>query len=297
MKLIIETWKRFIMKEAGDEPPRKPGWMQDPVRIPDGSGYIPKSVEETAEQFHTRKTAEAAQRASGLPEDTPADRLRRAMQQGEQQAALEASKTGGEVDRIRRAMRGDVLEPIERAAIEEIKKGKKAANSNVLEKAGIDPGSGKPRMGPLGVAYVSWLATEVVDAGFGDYLKQAIGTATGNERWKNIETKSFYKIPLEMQLRVLEEFTVLAEMPGKVDDFLTASFYKHLGQPPKSAGLESLKSPAFQAGAEEQFLGSQEAAERMARLSGFEPTGQTYVPRGKAGATVFAEPTTPGSEE
>jgi hypothetical protein len=291
MKLIIEAWKKFMMKESTH---REIG----PRRIfSPGETSLEKSVEETAEQFRQRKAAEAAQKAASLPEETPVDRLRRAMQQGDQQAALEASQTSRQVDRLRRAMSGESLESIEREAIEEIKKGKKAANSNVLEKAGIDPNSGKPRMGPLGAAYVSWLATEVIDAGFGDYLKKAIGTATGNERWKNIETKSFYEIPLEMQQRVLEEFTVLAEMPGEVDDFLTAAFYKHLGQPPKSAGLENLKSPPFQTGAQEQFLGSQEAAERMARLSGFEPTGQTYVPRGTAGTTVFAEPKPPGTEE
>ena len=292
MKLIIEAWKKFMMKESTH---REVG----PRRIySPGQISYEKSVEETAEQFRQRKAAEAAQKAAGLPEDTPADRLRRAMQQGDQQAALEASKTGGDVDRIRRAMSGkSPLEPEVIEAIEEIKKGKKAANSNVLEKAGIDPNSGRPRMGPLGAAYLAWLATEVIGAGFGDHLKKAIGSVTGNENWRDIKTKSFYEIPLKMQQRVWEEFTVLAEMPGEVDDLLTASFYKHLGQPPKSAGLESLKSPPFQAGAQEQFLGSQKAAERMAKLSGFEPTGQTYVPRGKAGTTVFAKPRLPGTEE
>jgi hypothetical protein len=476
MKLIFENWKKFIMKEASDDPPRRPGWMQDPVRIPGpGSEHTPKSVEETAKQFHQRKAAErlqgiarriepvmmelagplhyaefsekftrirtladfeslleqimkartpgfmqtvnpeglaAIQRALGNADElqkmyaamasgalTPAEigaigaydlgpsssefatkgraampgdgKTGRAAPEGvtsygaaervktiernelmaklvelrktnagatfeDARAAIEAerglagveaaaSQTDTAVDRLRRAMQeGNAIEK----AMDEVKKGKGAANDNVLREGGIDPVTGKPRMGVLAAAYFAWLGTEVVKAGFDDYFKKAIGHVTGNEEWKNIETKSFYEIPLEMQERVWHEFAAIAYMPVHIGDYLTATFYKNLGQPPADAGLARLApqtpwgatggdlrggrpigphqpaprqpwtpetvamSPNFQAGAEEAFLGSEEAARRWAKLAGFEPT-ETHVPRGKAGTTVYGTPRPP----
>ena len=116
-------------------------------------------------------------------------------------------------------------------------------------------------------------------------------------------------------------------MPGEVDDYLTATFYKNLGQPPADAGLAKFtpqgperitggdlrggrpmgthqpgprhrepwtpettaSSQAFRLGAEEALLGSEEAAQRWAKLAGFEPT-KTYMPPGKAGTTVYGKP-------
>ena len=278
-----------------------------------------ETPEFTKEEIEAAQRRAAARKAKGKPESPGPRRIGPPL---EGKKSFETPPRRDPQSLARAGLGWPSSRESEMAAMEELKKGP-AANQNTLERGGIDPVTKKPRTGALGAAYFGYLGTEVFNAGFGDYLKKAIGNVTGNEDWKSIETKGLDRIAPEMAGRIWDEFVAITQMPKYVGDYLTTTFYENLGQPPADAGLKSFSwdatsgdlrsgrpmgshrakpqrqpwtpetveiDPTYQAAAEEQYTGSEEAVKRWMELAGVEPDPtRAYTPKGKAGTLMYTK--------